>query len=121
MLLFVLFTLLWQQFGVLRAEQLSVQPRLEINQLLAEEKMGNLFLMAYNAMQEAPVDDYYSYYQIASIHGMPFELLYRGVENSSYPVSEVLSQYNVTSDDGGLGTAIIRPRCSLYGIERTCF
>lgn len=85
--------------GGLRAES-AVQPRLEINELLADEKMGNLFLQAYNAMQEAPVDDYYSFYQIASIHGMPFELLYRGVENPEYPASEVIADYNSTSDSG---------------------
>ncbi|KAK3683147.1 hypothetical protein LTR37_020509 [Vermiconidia calcicola] len=51
----------------------GVQPRLEIRQLEANADQWNIFLLGMRRFQQTDQSDIRSYYQIAGIHGRPFQ------------------------------------------------
>ncbi|KAI0822060.1 tyrosinase [Trametes gibbosa] len=46
--------------------------RIEINDFVKDEKMFSLYVQALQAMMDTPQDDPRSFFQIASIHGLPY-------------------------------------------------
>ncbi|KAF2147416.1 uncharacterized protein K452DRAFT_323522 [Aplosporella prunicola CBS 121167] len=61
----------------------SVHPRLELRTLQNNKDLWNLYLLGLVRMQAVPQDDKLSWYQIGSIHGMPFTP-WDGVESIAY-------------------------------------
>ena len=61
----------------------SLQLRLDVTEFFSKENsiQSNLFLQAFDALQNLPEDDYNSYFQISGIHGLP-HVPYRGSVNS---------------------------------------
>ncbi|KAK3724436.1 hypothetical protein LTR37_001060 [Vermiconidia calcicola] len=51
----------------------GVQPRLEVRQLEANADQWNIFLLGMRRFQQTDQSDATSYYQIAGIHGRPFQ------------------------------------------------
>lgn len=68
---------------------LSVKPRYEVQDFFSGKNklQRDLFLQAFAAIEKLPVDDHRSFYQIAGIHGLPYEP-YRGSVNEDYPWRE---------------------------------
>lgn len=61
----------------------STQPRLEIRQLEQDADQWNLFMLAMQAFQNTDHNDVMSYYQLAGIHGMPYQP-WNGVQGSNH-------------------------------------
>lgn len=51
----------------------TTQPRLEIRQLEQNADQWNLFMLAMQAFQNTNHNDVMSWYQLAGIHGMPYQ------------------------------------------------
>ena len=71
-----------QNAGAVTGASGSTQPRLEIRQLEQNADQWNLFMLAMQDFQNTDHSQTLSWYQIAGIHGMPYEA-WNGVQGSN--------------------------------------
>lgn len=95
-----------------------VSPRLEIRQLQQNSEMFNIYLLALGALQQIDSSDNLSYYQIAGIHGMPFQA-WDGVQQCSTCADDGWGGYCMHNDD--LFPFWHRPYVALFEVRKHKF